>query len=42
MTEQGVDSAQLLRQPLQLRWGHRLVQRPLIAYGTKHDGLDPF
>jgi hypothetical protein len=40
--QQSVHPGQLLGQPEQLLREHRLEQRRLIAYRTKHDGLDPF
>ena len=40
--EQPVDPRQLIGQLQQLRRKHCLPQRHLIAYSTKHDGLDPF
>jgi hypothetical protein len=40
--QQPIDPGQLRGQHQQLIREHRLPQRHLIAYGTKHDGLDPF
>jgi hypothetical protein len=40
--QQSIDPGQLLGQSEQLLREHRLEQRRLIAYRTKHDGLDPF
>jgi len=40
--EQRINASQLLGQPLQLLRQNRLPQRALIAYSTKHDGLNPF
>jgi hypothetical protein len=40
--EQPVDQRQLIGQLQQLRGKHCLPKRHLIAYSTKHDGLNPF
>jgi hypothetical protein len=40
--QQGVDSRQLIWGPEQLPRQDGLEQRRQIAYGTEHDGLDPF
>jgi hypothetical protein len=42
IVQQGINPSQLLREPQQIRRQDRLEQRQLIAYRTKHDGLDPF
>jgi hypothetical protein len=40
--QQRIHSFELRGKPQQLLRQHRLEQRRLIAYGTEHDGLDPF
>jgi hypothetical protein len=42
IVQQRVHPRQLFGQPQQLVRQHRLPQRALIAYSTKHDGLNPF
>jgi len=40
--QQRINASQLFGQPQQPFGKHRLPQRALIAYSTKHDGLNPF